>query len=117
MKKFEEKTIPSGIEICEIQLLHLATKIKDTEVDHCIGYRQVFCKYSFFLSGQKKRLYPYQVKTREHDTHYSKESGRAVGHCQPDIPGFGGKDQQQGRSHRSCRQAWKGKRQEECVIV
>jgi ATP-dependent RNA helicase DeaD len=32
--KFEEKTIPSGIEICEIQLLHLANKIKDTEVDH-----------------------------------------------------------------------------------
>jgi ATP-dependent RNA helicase DeaD len=35
-QKFEEKTIPSGIEICEIQLLHLATKIKDTEVDHDI---------------------------------------------------------------------------------
>mgnify|MGYP006165713027 CR=1 FL=1 len=33
-QKFQEKTIPSGIEICEIQLLHLATKIKDTEVDH-----------------------------------------------------------------------------------
>jgi len=33
-QKFEEKTIPSGIEICEIQLLHLVTKIKDTEVDH-----------------------------------------------------------------------------------
>jgi len=33
-QKFEEKNIPSGIEICEIQLLHLATKIKDTEVDH-----------------------------------------------------------------------------------
>ena len=33
-QKFEEKAIPSGIEICEIQLLHLATKIKDTEVDH-----------------------------------------------------------------------------------
>ncbi|WP_281635915.1 DEAD/DEAH box helicase [Flavobacterium marginilacus] len=33
-QRFEEKTIPSGIEICEIQLLHLATKIKDTEVDH-----------------------------------------------------------------------------------
>jgi ATP-dependent RNA helicase DeaD len=32
-QKFEEKTIPSGIEICEIQLLHLANKIKDTEVD------------------------------------------------------------------------------------
>ena len=33
-QKFEEKTIPSGMEICEIQLLHLANKIKDTEVDH-----------------------------------------------------------------------------------
>ena len=33
-QKFQEKTIPSGIEICEIQLLHLASKIKDTEVDH-----------------------------------------------------------------------------------
>ncbi len=33
-QQFEEKTIPSGIEICEIQLLHLANKIKDTEVDH-----------------------------------------------------------------------------------
>ena len=33
-QKFEEKTIPSGIEICEIQLLHLANKIKDTAVDH-----------------------------------------------------------------------------------
>ena len=32
-QKFEEKSIPSGIEICEIQLLHLANKIKDTEVD------------------------------------------------------------------------------------
>ena len=33
-QKFQEKTIPSGIEICEIQLLHLANKIKDTELDH-----------------------------------------------------------------------------------
>ncbi len=32
-QKFEEKTIPSGIEICEIQLLHLANKIKDVDVD------------------------------------------------------------------------------------
>lgn len=33
-QKFEEKSIPSGIEICEIQLLHLANKIHDVEVDH-----------------------------------------------------------------------------------
>ena len=35
-QKFHEKSLPSGIEICEIQLLHLANKIKDTEVDHDI---------------------------------------------------------------------------------
>lgn len=34
--KFEEKPIPSGMEICEIQLLHLANKIKDQETDHAI---------------------------------------------------------------------------------
>lgn len=33
-QKFEEKSIPSGIEICEIQLFHLANRIKDVEVDH-----------------------------------------------------------------------------------
>ncbi len=33
-QKFEEKEIPSGIEICEIQLFHLANKIKDVEIDH-----------------------------------------------------------------------------------
>ncbi len=34
--KFEEKAVPSGMEICEIQLLHLASKIKDVETDHAI---------------------------------------------------------------------------------
>jgi ATP-dependent RNA helicase DeaD len=33
-QKFQEKTIPSGMEICEIQLFHLANKIKDVEMDH-----------------------------------------------------------------------------------
>lgn len=32
-QKFEEKSIPSGMEICEIQLFHLANRIKDVEVD------------------------------------------------------------------------------------
>ncbi len=32
--KFEEKPIPSGMEICEIQLFHLANRIKDVDVDH-----------------------------------------------------------------------------------
>ena len=35
-KKFVRKEIPSGKEICEIQLLHLANKIKDVETDHAI---------------------------------------------------------------------------------
>ncbi len=33
-QKFEQKSIPSGIEICEVQLFHLANRIKDVEVDH-----------------------------------------------------------------------------------
>jgi len=33
-KKFAKKDIPNGMEICEIQLFHLANNIKDTEIDH-----------------------------------------------------------------------------------
>ena len=36
-QKFEEKTIPTGIEICAIQLYHLANKIKNIEVDEEIN--------------------------------------------------------------------------------
>ncbi|MDV7138555.1 DEAD/DEAH box helicase [Maribacter sp. TH_r10] len=32
-QKFIQKTIPTGMEICEIQLYHLANKIKDTEIN------------------------------------------------------------------------------------
>lgn len=33
-KQFERKEIPSGMEICEKQLFHLANSIKDTEINH-----------------------------------------------------------------------------------
>ena len=33
-KKFDHKEIPSGMEICEIQLHHLANNIKETEINH-----------------------------------------------------------------------------------
>ena len=33
-QRFEEKPIPSGIEICEVQLFHLANKIKEVKTDH-----------------------------------------------------------------------------------
>ena len=35
-QKFEGKPIPSGLEICEIQLYHLANRIKNTEIDEAI---------------------------------------------------------------------------------
>ena len=33
-KKFTKKDIPGGMEICEIQLFHLANKVKNTDVNH-----------------------------------------------------------------------------------
>ena len=33
-KQFEKKDIPSGMEICEVQLMSLANKVHNTEVDH-----------------------------------------------------------------------------------
>ncbi len=35
-QKFEKKDIPSGMEICEKQLMHLANNIKETEINHDI---------------------------------------------------------------------------------
>ncbi len=35
-KKFIAKEIPSGMEICEVQLFHLANSIKNTEINHDI---------------------------------------------------------------------------------
>ena len=32
-RKFEQKTVPNGMEICQVQLFHLANKIKNTEVN------------------------------------------------------------------------------------
>ena len=37
-KKFLTKSVPTGIEICEIQLYHLASKIKNTEINHEIDH-------------------------------------------------------------------------------
>jgi len=35
-QKFEQKDIPDGMEICRVQLFHLAKNIKDTEINHDI---------------------------------------------------------------------------------
>lgn len=59
-QKFEKKTIPSGIEICEIQLLHLANKIKDTEVDHEID-NYLPAIYEVFADLDKEELIKHMV--------------------------------------------------------
>lgn len=33
-KKFEQKDVPGGLEICEVQLFHLANNIKETKINH-----------------------------------------------------------------------------------
>ncbi|WGK64677.1 DEAD/DEAH box helicase [Croceiramulus getboli] len=33
-KSFEQKEVPDGMEICQVQLFHLAKSIKDTEINH-----------------------------------------------------------------------------------
>ena len=54
-QNFVEKTIPSGIEICEVQLFHLANKIKDVEIDHEIDpYLPAI--YELFESLSKEEL-------------------------------------------------------------
>jgi len=35
-QEFETKKIPSGMEICEIQLYHLASKIRNTKINHAV---------------------------------------------------------------------------------
>jgi ATP-dependent RNA helicase DeaD len=50
-KQFEQKEIPSGMEICEKQLFHLASSIKNTKVNHDIdpyldGINEVLTEFS-----------------------------------------------------------------------
>ena len=35
-RNFERKDVPDGEEICQVQLFHLASQIKDTEINHAI---------------------------------------------------------------------------------
>ncbi|MBT8299482.1 MAG: DEAD/DEAH box helicase [Maribacter sp.] len=78
-QKFISKTIPTGIEICEIQLYHLANKIKDTEINeevenylpaindvfHGIDREELIKK---IVSVEFTRFYNYYNKTRDLNT-------------------------------------------------
>ena len=74
-KQFEKKDIPDGMEICEVQLMSLANKIHNTEVNHEIdkyleSINQLFEKTSKdelikkFFSVEFTRFYNYYQKSR-----------------------------------------------------
>lgn len=52
---FKQKDIPTGIEICEVQLLHLANKIKQTQINHEID-RYLPTLQDLFVDDTKDEL-------------------------------------------------------------
>ncbi|MGB0948600.1 MAG: DEAD/DEAH box helicase [Marinirhabdus sp.] len=75
-KKFIAKEIPTGMEICEIQLFHLAKNIKDTEINHEIDpylerindVLEDFSKEDLikkFFSVEFSRFYNYYRKAKD----------------------------------------------------
>lgn len=95
-KQFEKKDVPSGMEICEIQLFHLANKVKNTDVNHEIDtylprineVLEDFSKEELikkFFSVEFTRFYNYYRKAKDlnidagsslSDKEYSKNSVR-----------------------------------------
>ena len=87
---FVSKKIPSGIEICEIQLYHLANKIKETKINKEIDNylpaindvlegidRDELIKK--IVSVEFTQFYNYYSKTKDLNTSDSQESGRDKG--------------------------------------
>lgn len=83
-QKFITKTIPTGMEICEIQLYHLANKIKDTEINEEVenflpAINDVFQGIDReelikkIVSVEFTRFYNYYNKTRDLNTPNSGE--------------------------------------------
>jgi ATP-dependent RNA helicase DeaD len=75
-KQFVKKDIPSGMEICEMQLMHLATNIKNTEINHDIDAYlpkinealEDFSKQELikkFFSVEFTRFYNYYSKAKD----------------------------------------------------
>jgi len=75
-QKFVKKEIPSGMEICEKQLLHLANNIKDTKINHDIDaylpnineVLESFTKEELikkFFSVEFTRFYNYYQKSKD----------------------------------------------------
>lgn len=90
-KEFIKKDIPSGMEICEMQLMHLANKIKETEINHDIDVYlpkineslEAFTKEELikkFFSVEFTRFYNYYSKAKDinqngNEREYSDDTG------------------------------------------
>jgi ATP-dependent RNA helicase DeaD len=89
-KQFEKKEIPDGMEICEVQLMSLANKIHNTEINHEIdkyltSINELFVDTSKdelikkFFSVEFTRFYNYYNKSKNlniAEGSYDRESGR-----------------------------------------
>ncbi len=93
-QKFEAKKIPSGMEICEIQLYHLASKIRNTRINEAVDNylpaihdvlegidREELIKK--IVSVEFSRFYTYYSKVKDLNT---SESSAGMGSL-ADIPG------------------------------
>ncbi|NRA94006.1 MAG: DEAD/DEAH box helicase [Psychroserpens sp.] len=87
-KQFEKKDIPSGIEICEVQLMSLANKVHNTEINHEIDPfldsinelfedtdKEALIKKVF--SVEFSRFFNYYQKAKELNVTDSDNSGRS----------------------------------------
>ncbi len=102
-KQFVQKEIPSGMEICEKQLFHLANSIKNTEINHDIdsyleGINEVLTDFSKeelikkVFSVEFTRFYNYYKNSKDLNINAGDMS---VGSSSPSIRFFinvGGKD-------------------------
>ena len=89
-KQFEKKEIPDGMEICEVQLMSLANKIHNTEINHEIdkyltSINELFVDTSKdelikkFFSVEFTRFYNYYNKSKNlniAEGSYDRDSGR-----------------------------------------
>ena len=89
-KNFVRKDIPDGMEICEVQLMSLANKVHNTEINHEIdkylgSINQLFEDTSKdelikkFFSVEFTRFYDYYQKTRNLNVYDSRDSSSDSG--------------------------------------
>ena len=89
-KQFEKKEIPDGMEICEVQLMSLANKIQNTEVNHEIDKYLTSINALFedttkdelikkFFSVEFTRFFNYYQKTKNLNVSDSRDGDRDGG--------------------------------------